>query len=171
MPEKMPFKQTEPIFYKTEKEFFDDIEKKIAPEEIENLSNYEEPGCYYRGVKIEDALKAIFGKLELDANPENGIIGARDNASLNIHEAVYFSPPSFTKNGRGFLCAIGFDPLPTAKVEDSYLKRNTFVRITGPVIAREVILRFAGKKPGQPQKKIKYFSPKEFYQWCKENIK
>lgn len=148
-----------------------DFEKEINKEQIKKLPDWEEQGSYYRGVKVGDALKAVFGELKLDANPENDIIGSRDNASLNIHEAIYFSPSSRTAEGKGFLCAIGFDPLPIAKVEDSYLKRSTFVRITGPVIAKEVILRFAGNKPGQPAKEVKYFSPKQFYQWYKENIK
>lgn len=171
MLEKIPFEQSGQIPYKNRKEIFDDIEKKPAPEEIENLPDWEEPGSYYRGVKAKDALKAVFGELKLDANPENDIIGSRDNASLNIQEAIYFSPSSQTAKGKKFLCAIGFDPLPIAKVEDSYLKRSTFVRITGPVIAKEIILRFTGNKPGQPSKEIKYFSPKKFYQWYKKNIK
>jgi len=61
-------------------------------------------------------------------------------------------------------------PLPDTKVEDSFLKKATFVRVTGPVAAKEIVVRFAGKKPGQPEKKVKYFSPKEFYQWYRENV-
>ncbi len=168
MPEKMTFEQLEPIPSEPE-EKTSNAEKEITPEKIKNLPDWEEPASYYRGVKAEDALMAIFGELKLDAHPKKSVLGSRDNASLNPDEAIYFSPSSETKTGKKFLCAIGFDPLPTAKIEDSYLKRTTFARITGPVIAKEVILRFAGKKPGQPQKKVRFFSPKDFYEWYTKN--
>jgi len=161
MPEKMRFEKREENF---------DPEKEINFEKIENLPDWEEPGAYYRGVKAEDALKAIFGELELNANPKEDIIGSRDNASLNLHEAIYFSPSCQTKKGEKFLCAIGFIPLPGAKIEDSFLKRATFVRVSGPVVAKEVVVRFASKKSEHSEKRIKYFSPKEFFQWYKETV-
>jgi hypothetical protein len=160
MPEKISFEIQKPAI----------LEKEISKERIKPLADWEEVGSYYRGVNVEDALRAIFGELKLEAEPKEEILGTRDNASLNLHEAIYFSRSSETKDGKKFLCAIGFDPLPGSKIEKSYLGRNTFVRITGNVVAKEIILRFAGKKPGQPQKRVRYFSPKEFYQWCKENL-
>ncbi len=161
MPEKMTFEKTFD---------FENFEREINPDKVKTLPDWEEPGAYYRGVKAEDAFMAIFGELKLDAHPKEDIIGTHDNASVNHDEAVYFSPTSGTNKGKKFLCAIGFIPLPTAKIEDSFLGKSTFARITGPVLAREVVLRFAGRKPGQPQKRVKYFSPKEFYLWYKENV-
>lgn len=166
MLEKIPFEIQKPKLPEIESK----LEEEISKERIESLSDWEEVGSYYRGVKIEDALKAIFGELKLETEPKGEVLGTRDNASLNLHEAIYFSRPSETKDGKKFLCAIGFDPLPGSKTEESYLGKSTFVRITGNIVAKEIILRFAGKKPGQPQKKVLHFSPKEFYNWCKENI-
>lgn len=144
------------------------FEKEVSKEKIESLPDWTEPGTFYRGVKIEDAISALFGELKLEAEPKDDILGTRDNATLNLHEAIYFSPMS--KIGkRKFSCAIGFDPLPGAKIEESYLGRSTFKRVTGNVAAKEIVVRFAGKKPGQPSKKVRYFSPKEFYQWYLKN--
>lgn len=174
MPEKMPFETPEsilpePIPAEVKEKVFTS-EREITKEKIETLPDWEESGSFYRGVKVQDALWAIFGKLELKANPKSGIVGSRDNASLNLHEAIYFADSSETKNGQKFLCAIGFDLLPGAKVENSFLGRSTFMRVSGPVRATEVVVRFAGKELGKPAKKVKYFSPKKFYQWYKEAI-
>lgn len=145
-------------------------EKEISKEKIESLPDWEEPTAYYRGVKVEDAIKALFGELKLESEPRDEILGSRDNATLNLHEAIYFAPTS--KLGKKkFNCAIGFETLPGTKVEKSFLGRSTFVRITGNILAKEIIIRFAGKKPGQPQKKVLYFSPKEFFYWYEKNLK
>lgn len=144
-------------------------EKEITKEKIESLPDWEEPGSFYRGVKVEEALRAILGDVKLDANPKDEALKTRDNASLNLHEAIYFADSSETKKGRKFLCAIGFDTLPGALVESSCLGKSTFARISGPIKATEVVVRFAGEKPGNPAKKVKYFSPKEFYFWYQKN--
>lgn len=172
MSEKIPFENKKPETREIKLELTEKIfEKEISKEKIDSLPDWEEVGSYYRGVTVEDALKAIFGELKLEAEPKEDILGSRDNTSLNLHEAIYFAPTSKTKDGKKFLCAIGFDPLPGSKVEESYLGRSTFVRVTGNVVAKEVILRFAGKKVGQPQKSVLYFSRKGFYKWCKKNLK
>ena len=167
MPEKIKqelFPEALPV-----KETFD-LEKEVIKEKINTLSDEQEPGSFYRGVRAEDALRAIFGQLRLDANPRNDSLGTRDNASINLSEAVYFSRTSKTKTGKKFFCAIGFDPLSTTKVEDSYLGKENFVRVTGLVIAKEIIVRFAGKKLGSPAKENRHFSPREFCQWYQDNV-
>ena len=146
------------------------LEGKITPESVEALPDVGEPGAFYRGLGAEDALRAAFGKLELDAHPRGQAVGSRDNASLNLIDAIPFAPTSETKGGRKFLCAIGFDALPAARVEDSFLGRFTSRRITGPVRASEVVLRFAGKEPGQPQPEVRYFAPQEFFEWYRDNV-
>lgn len=144
--------------------------EKEKMEEINGLPDYEEPGLFYRGLTAQDALSGVLGELRIDANPKGSKMGSRDNASLNPHDAIYLAHDfSETKDGRKFMCAIGFDPLPGAVIEPSFLGRDTFMRFTGWPKVTEVILRFAGKQLGQPGK-IKYFSPKEFYLWYKENV-
>ncbi len=139
-------------------------------EEIKDLPDWEEPGLFYRGLTAQDAFRGISEELRIDADPPGGTMGSRDNVSLNLHDAIYLAHDfSETKDGRKFMCAIGFDPLPGAIIEPSFLNRDTFMRFTGSPKVTEVILRFAGKQPGQPGK-IKYFSPKEFYFWYKENM-
>ncbi|MBU3901354.1 hypothetical protein KJ590_00710 [Patescibacteria group bacterium] len=139
-------------------------------EKINSLPDWEEPGLFYRGLTADDALKGIFGELKIDSNPKGSKMGSRDNISLNLHDAIYLGHnASETKDGRKFMCAIGFDPMPGAIIEPSFLGRDTFMRFTGSPKVTEIILRFAGRQPGQPGK-IKYFSPKEFYLWYKENF-
>ena len=163
MKEKIPQNETNEIP-------FINIEKEISKEEIKKLPDETEPGTYYRGMNAEDAIKSIFGKLNLDANPKYSNLGERDNATVNLHESVYFSPTSKTNKNKEFLCSVGFDPFPNTKIEGSYLGRNTHARITGPIIGKEIFIRFAGKKPGQPSKLVKHFSPKEFYEWYQKNM-
>jgi len=136
---------------------------------IEDLPDSIEPSAFYRGVPVEDALLGIAGQLIVDANPKDDILGPRDNASLSLNEAVSFAPSSQTKDGKNFLCAIGFNPLPGSSIARSGLNQDTFIRFTGPVKATEVILRFAGKESGRPRK-IKIFSPREFVEWYRENM-
>ncbi len=144
--------------------------EKEKMEEIKDLPDWEEPGLFYRGLSAEDAFKGTRGELKINANPKGGTMGSRDNVSLNLHDAIYLGHGgSETKDGQKFLCAIGFDPMPRAIIEPSFLGRDTFMRFTGSPKVTEVILRFAGKQPGQPGK-IKYFSPKEFYLWYRENF-
>lgn len=139
------------------------LELEITPESIESLPDSIEPGTFYRGSRAEDALAAAFGKLELDAHPKGKVVGSRDNATLNLDEAIPAAPTSVTRDGGKFLCTIGFDPLPGARIEPSFLGRFTSRRITGPVQASEVVLRFAGKKPGRPQSEVRYFAPRDFF--------
>jgi len=146
-----------------------DFEKEITRENIDVLPDWEEPGSFYRGVKASEALEGIFGKLELSANPSGDPIGSRDNATLNEADAIYFANPSETKKGQKFMCSIGFDPLPGAVVEKSRLGKSTFFRFSGPLQAKEVTIRFAGKEEGKPGK-VKHFSPKEFYEWYRQNM-
>lgn len=148
----------------------EELEREITPESIEALSDAAEPGAFYRGLGAGDALRAVFGKLELDANPKSEVVGSRDNASLNLVDAIPAAPTSETRDGEKFLCAIGFEVSPTAKVEESFLGRYTNRRITGPVVAREIVLRFAGKEPGQPPAAVTYLSPQNFYQWYLERV-
>jgi len=137
---------------------------------IENLPDSIEPSAFYRGVPVKDALLSIAGQLIVDANPKDDILGPRDNASLSLNEAVSFAPSSQTKDGKNFLCAIGFNPLTGSNIEHSgLLNRDTFLRYTGPIKVTEVALRFAGKESGKPRK-IKVFSPREFVEWYRENI-
>lgn len=138
-------------------------------EETENLPDSIEPCVFYRGVSVKDALLGIMGKLIIDANPKDDILGPRDNVSLLLNEAVSFAPPSQTKNGKNFLCAIGFNPLVDSDIKQSGLNRDTFLRFTGPVNVTEVALRFAGKESGKPGK-VKVFSPKDFVEWYRENM-
>ncbi len=148
----------------------DSVFEKEKMEKINDLPDYEEPGLFYRGLTAQEALRGILGELKIDSNPKGGKMGSRDNVSLNLHDAIYLARDfSETKDGRKFMCAIGFDPVPGAVIESSFLGRDTFMRFTGEPKVTEVILRFAGKQPGQPGK-IKYFSPKNFYLWYQENF-
>jgi hypothetical protein len=164
--------QTPAIFELPQKiDYLAEIKKEIEvkPERIEALLNSSQPGLFYRGVKAEDAFLSVFGKLKLNAHPEGEVIGARDNATINMSEAVQFSRTSQTKANRKFLCAIGFDPLPNALIEKSCLGRATQFRVTGDVAATEVVVRFAGKEPGKPGKAI-LMSPQKFAKWYLKNI-
>ncbi len=138
-------------------------------QEIEKLPNYEEPGSFYRGMSVNDVLLSLFGRLKLEANPDD-LIGERDNATINANNAIKYGRTSETKEGKKFICAIGFDLLPGAKVEPSRLGRWNQYKINGLVIAKEIFVRFAGKKPGKPSM-IQTFSPRDFYIWCKENVR
>ena len=153
--------------FKENLEEISESEKEISNEKIETLPDWVEPGSFYRGVKASDALQAIFGKLRLEANPKDEILVSHDNASINLQEAIYLADSSETKKHQKFLCAIGLDPLPGAYVESSKLK-STFVKLSGPVKATEVVVRLAGKEPGKPAK-VRFFSPKEFYYWYQKN--
>jgi hypothetical protein len=155
----------ESIGMKTEnKEAEPEWKQEITPELLERLSPEEEPGRFYRGVPVEDAIKALLGKLNLESEKD------RDNATINMDEAIYFARTSQTKDGKKFLCAMGFNPAPGADVKNSYLGRWTFFRVRGPVVPTEFFIRFAGKEPGKPSKKVKFFSPKEFCDWCQKNL-
>ena len=138
-------------------------------EKNENLPDSIEPGIFYRGVPATDALRGIMGRLIIDANPKDDVLGPRDNVSLRLNEAVSFAPSSQTKKGQNFLCAIGFNPAPGSNIEHSGLNRDTFLRFTGPIKVTEVALRFAGKESGKPRK-VKHFSPREFVEWYRENV-
>jgi len=150
-------------------------EKRInAKEEIfekasEKLSNYEELGSFYRGLNVEDAFLSLFGKLKLESDRTGGTIGQRDNATINSTDAIAYGRTSLTKDGKKFICAVGFDPVPGSHIESSKLGRWNQFRINGFIIAREVLVRFAGKKPGKPGR-VQIFSPKSFYEWYKENV-
>jgi hypothetical protein len=148
-------------------------EIEISKEKIERLPDYQEAPAFYRGLPAEDALKAIFGQLKLESKPEKDpkkdIIGERDNAALSNRDAVTYAPTSIDKNGKKFLCAIGFDPAEKIEILPSCLGRLDQLRVNGKVKATEVIIRPAGKKPGQPSK-VEFFSPKEFYCWYIKNI-
>lgn len=145
-------------------------EGEITPEAIEVLPDYVEPAAFYRGCKAEDAFRAVFGALRLEANPSGEVVGSRDNATVNLDEAIPVAPTSVTRDGGKFLCAIGFDPLPGARIEPSFLGRFTSRRVSGPVRASEMVLRFADKKPGRPQPEIRYFAPREFFEWYRDNV-
>ena len=148
----------------------ENFEKEFLPEKPEDLADEESSSAFYRGVPVKDALKAIFGNLELKTEDENSPIGNHDNVSLNLDEAITFSPSSETIKGKKFSCVIGFSPLNETKIDPSYLGKNTFFRVNGKILAKQIIVRFAGNKPGQPAKRIKYFSPKDFYKWVSENF-
>lgn len=128
-----------------------------------------EDGRFWRGLPAGDAYKAIFGDLRLDAHPKSDSVGPRDNATINMTEAIGQGGTSVTKDNRKFLCAINFEPLETATIEDSKLQRWTSYRVTGPISAKEVVVRFAGDEPGKPQTPM-FLSPKEFYAWFRENV-
>lgn len=153
----------------TKEEGVSDFEEEITKENIEVLPDWEEPGSYYRGLKAAEALKAILGKLKLDAKPSGDPVGPRDNVTLNESDAIYFAEPSETKRGQKFLCSIGFDPLPGAVVEKSRLGKATAFGFSGPLQAKEVTIRFAGKEPGKPGR-VRHFSPKDFYEWYRQNM-
>lgn len=146
------------------------LEAEISPEDAKALSDQAEAAAFYRGLPAKDALYAAFGRLKLNAHPPGRIAASRDNASLNLAEALPFAPTSSTRDGRKFLCTIGFDPLPPAKIEDSFLGRHTSRRITGPVLAREIIIRFGGSTPGRPAEGPKFLSPREFYEFYLANM-
>lgn len=156
-------------FEKPETPLTTEKEIEISKEKIKQLPNYQEAPAFYRGLPVKDALEAIFGQLELESKPENDIIGERDNAALSNRDAVAYAPTSIDKNGKKFLCAIGFDPAEEIEILPSCLGRLDQLRINGKVKATEVIIRPSGKKPGQPSR-IKLLSPKEFYYWYIENI-
>lgn len=160
-------------FEKLETSLTTEKEIEISKEKIEQLPDYQEAPAFYRGLPVKDALEAIFGQLRLESKPEKDlkkdIIGERDNAALSNHDAVAYAPTSIDKNGKRFLCAIGFDPAEKIEILPSCLGKLDQLRVNGKVKATEVIIRLAGKKPGQPSK-IKFFSPKEFYHWYVKNI-
>ncbi len=141
----------------------------ISPEKIRDLTDHQEAPTFYRGLPAEDALKAIFGRLELDSKPEGSSIGERDNTAFSSRDAIYYAPTSFGKNGKKFLCAIGFDPAEEVEILPSCMGKLDQLRINGRVRATEVMVRPAGKKPGQSGK-VKFLSPKEFYYWYEKNI-
>jgi len=168
MSEKEIFKFEGPVL--PEQKPVPETEKELTPEKIELLPDWEEPGSFYRGVTAQEAVGGILGKLRIDANPADDPVGRRDNACLNLQDAIYLSrQTSQTKYGRKFMCAIGFDPLPGAEIEPSFLGRSTFIRFTGTPNITEIVLRFAGKEPGKPGQ-ARHFSPKEFYEWYQKNI-
>jgi len=144
-------------------------EIEISKEKIKQLPNYQEAPAFYRGLPVKDALKAILGQLKLESKPENDIIGERDNAALSNRDAVAYAPTSIDRNGKKFLCAIGFDPIEETKILPSCLGRLDQLRINGEIKATEVIIRPSGKKPGQPGR-TKFLSPKEFYYWYVKNV-
>lgn len=159
-----------------EKHSFDAIQKNVVSpipaenaEEMKVISDKIETGSFYRGLSVEDAFKGIGGKLFLESDPKGDVIGSRDNVSLKLQEAIYLAAPSVTKDGKKFLCAVGFDPLPGVQIEDSFLNKGTFRRLSGPVKVTEIVLRFAGRESGKPGK-IKHLSPRDFYHWYHENI-
>lgn len=90
--------------------------------EANKLPDYEEPGSFYRGLNIKDALLSLFGKLKLEAEPDD-LVGTRDNATINAMGAIAYGRAAETKDGKKFICAIGFDPLPETHVEPSRLGR------------------------------------------------
>lgn len=145
-----------------------EAKEELLKRESKTLSNYGEPSSFYRGLDIKDAFLSLFGKLKLESDPGD-IVGQRDNATINSVDAVAHGRASLTKDGKKFICAIGFDPMPGSSVESSKLGRWNQFRISGFVIAREIIVRFAGNKPGKPGK-VKVFSPKSFYSWYIENV-
>ena len=138
-------------------------------QEAKGLPGYGEPGSFYRGLSVKDAVLSLFGKLTLEANPDD-VVGKRDNATINASDAIAHGRTTETRDGDKFICAIGFDPLSVTRIESSKLGRWNQFRISGPVITKEVLVRFAGKKAGKPAR-IQIFSPRDFYLWCKENIK
>jgi hypothetical protein len=144
------------------------VEKQEQLEKAERLSDFKEAPSFYRGVPVQDALPALFGKLKLNAYPKKDPVGSRDNAIINSIDAVAYGPTSKTKKGEKFICAIGFDTLPGTQIETSRLGRYNQFRITGPVVAKEIIIRFAGEK-GKPKKAL-FFSPKAFYKWYHQNV-
>lgn len=165
----MPELQPSIEYPEAEKPLLSELEKEISPEKIEKLPDWPEACAFYRGLPAKDALMALLGELKLEAAPKEDVLGPRDNSTINSTEAIAYAPTSQTKKGKKFLCAIGFDPLPETIIKNSCLGQLTQFQITGPILSKEVIIRFSGEKPGQPGQ-VKFFSPKEFYQWYINNV-
>jgi len=156
--QQIPIQETPPIF-----------PINISEKEIKQLPDYQEAPAFYRGLLVKDAFKSLFSQLELKSNPKQDIIKDRDNATINDRDAIAYAPSSVNKNNKRFLCAIGFNPVGGIEILPSRLNNPNQFRVNGKVRASEIIIRPAGKKPGQPGK-TKFLSPKEFFYWYRENI-
>lgn len=136
-------------------------EIKITKEMLATLDDEEEASQFYRGMKVREAFLALFGKLELRA--EN------DNVTVSLPDAIPYAPTSQDQKGNKFLCVAGIDMLPGAEIKNSHLGRTTQFQASGRAIARDIVIRLAGKEPGKPSKVI-YMNPKEFLGWYDKNI-